>query len=99
MISACKIYEYFYMKYNIINNLYNHVYCTQYFIVADVHCILRVNSIRRHTDWHGRRSAGVSGSPNTWRTTHVHTVLYCMHGLRFRAFLANHVTVQLKKDK
>ena len=38
----------------------------QYFIIAYVYCTLRVYSIRRQTDWQGRRSEGVS-----WYTEHM----------------------------
>ena len=56
-----------------MTNLYNDVYCMQHFIIAYVYCILRVYSIRRHTDRLGRlRSTGVSGSQNTWRTTYLY---------------------------
>ena len=48
----------------------------QYFIIAHVYCILRVYSIRCHTDWQGRRIVKESAvPPKTWRTVLLHGIV------------------------
>ena len=73
MIGACKSYEYFYILYNVISDIYNKVYCIEYFITVYTYCTLRMQYRSSYTDCMIGlaccRSLWFRG--NTWRTIHV----------------------------
>ena len=82
------------MYYNYINNVYNTVYCMQYFITVFVYCT--VSGV--YTDYSSVGEGATSQRDNTYALYY----MYAHNRVLFEvssAFLTKHFTVRFEKDK